>query len=93
MFKCMRSPMSESFQIVHKDFGRKFEKDGKVWSWEPVPVVRVPIGYGRTAEQAEKLAMWLVQCMNAGLAFDDLPFDLQCATFGIRDSAELTFVA
>lgn len=80
--KVVKSTLSNSFNVVPDAFGEIRERNGRKYSYEPIPICRVPVGHNRTEAQAEKLAMWLCQCINAGLAFDGLPLEIQEGTFG-----------
>lgn len=82
--KVVYSTMSDAYNIVPVAHGTEWQEGRQNVRFEPGPICRVPVVYGRTREQAERLANWIVQCINAGIAFDGLPVEDWADSHGIR---------
>jgi len=76
--KVIKSTTSIAYDVVPENHGTKFTRDGREWTFEPLPIVKVPIGYGRSDEQARALADEICTVLSAA----DLPYFME--RYGIR---------
>ncbi len=53
------------FEVVPNNHGEKrTDSNGRDYTYLPIPICRVPVGVGRTAEQAEELAERICTLLN-----------------------------
>lgn len=66
--KVVESKMSSSFLVVQDCYGEeRTALNGVKYSYEPLPLCRVPDGYGRTREEARVLAERIARLLEADL--------------------------
>ncbi len=54
--KVIESSLRTTYSVVRAEYGEKRSGQYGEYSYEPIPLCRVPVGYGRTSEEALSLA-------------------------------------
>lgn len=86
--KVILSDTSASWLVVDESYGSKWIKSGVEFTFMPLPLAKIPIGYGRTSDQAKALAELVCDQLTDSLECDlDTYYSLK-STYGLRDSAD-----
>jgi hypothetical protein len=56
-------PEPNAVLVVADDYGETMEVEGVVYKYEPLPICRVPIGWGRTEAEAKELAVRIAEAL------------------------------
>lgn len=66
--KVIQSQMSSSWMVVREEYGEIREApNGVKFSYEPLPLCRVPQGYGRINEEAKGLAETIARLLDESM--------------------------
>ena len=67
--RVIESENSIGWRIVQDDYGEhRTDQNGRAYVYMPLPICRVPVGYGRTSEEARALADQICELLNANPA-------------------------
>lgn len=66
MYRITQDQMSNQMLIVSQEYGEiRRSPEGNEYVYLPLPIARIPIGYGRDAAQAEIAAVLIVQALHS----------------------------
>lgn len=63
----VKSAMSNSYEVVVDNYGKRFGTGDDAFTFYPLPIARVPVGFGRTDDQAKTLAHWIADAIESRL--------------------------
>lgn len=82
--------MSNSYEIVVDNSGKKYKDSRGEWSFEPLPVCRIPVGYGRTDDQAVALSDFIISAIDQYCAMVGMTEEIATKRFGLRFRPDTT---
>lgn len=88
----VKASMSNSYEVVPDNWGKQIGTAEKPCVFQPLPIARVPIGYGRDDEQARELAEWIADKLDRVILEQGWTERQLTTLFGIRFQPETTAV-
>jgi hypothetical protein len=86
--KVILSDTSTSWLVVDDSYGSKGIKDGMEYTFRPLPLAKIPIGFGRMSEQAKELAELICDLLNDRLECDLDTYYALKVLYGLRNAAD-----